>query len=44
MPDTVSDHVVQLLTEWNVDTVFGLPGDGINGLVEGFRKAADRIR
>ena len=41
MPDTVSDHVVQLLTEWGVDTVFGLPGDGINGLVEAFRKAAD---
>ena len=44
MPDTVSDHLVQLLTEWGVDAVFGLPGDGINGLVEGFRKAAERIR
>ena len=30
--------------EWGVDTVFGLPGDGINGLVEGFRKAKDQIR
>jgi pyruvate dehydrogenase (quinone) len=44
MPDTVSDHVVQTLLGWGVDTVFGLPGDGINGLVEGFRKAADRIK
>jgi len=44
MPDTVSDHVVEILTEWGVDTVFGLPGDGINGLVEAFRKAADKIR
>ena len=44
MPDTVSDHVVNTLLAWGVDTVFGLPGDGINGLVEGFRKAADRIR
>jgi pyruvate dehydrogenase (quinone)/pyruvate oxidase len=44
MPTTVSDHLVEILTEWGVDTVFGLPGDGINGLVEGFRKAKDRIR
>jgi pyruvate dehydrogenase (quinone) len=44
MPDTVSDHVVEILTGWGVDTVFGLPGDGINGLVEAFRKAADEIR
>jgi pyruvate dehydrogenase (quinone)/pyruvate oxidase len=41
---TVSDHVVEILIEWGVDTVFGLPGDGINGLVEGFRKASVRIR
>ncbi len=44
MTTTVSDHVVEILTHWKVDTVFGLPGDGINGLVEAFRKAADRIR
>ncbi len=43
MPDTVSDHVVGLLTEWGVDTVFGLPGDGVNGRVEAFRKASSRI-
>ncbi len=44
MAETVSDHVVQILLDWGVDTVFGLPGDGINGLVEAFRKAKDRIR
>ncbi len=44
MAETVSDHVVQILLEWGVDTVFGLPGDGINGLVEAFRKAKDKIR
>ena len=44
MVDTVSDHLVAILDEWGVDTVFGLPGDGINGLVEAFRKAQDRIR
>ncbi|WP_181321953.1 thiamine pyrophosphate-dependent enzyme [Trinickia symbiotica] len=44
MTDTVSDHVVAILKQWGVDTVFGLPGDGINGLVESFRKASDSIR
>jgi pyruvate dehydrogenase (quinone)/pyruvate oxidase len=44
MPETVSDRIVEILEEWGVDTVFGLPGDGINGLVEAFRKAKDRIR
>ena len=44
MAETVSDHVVQILLDWGVDTVFGLPGDGINGLVEAFRKAKDTIR
>ncbi|MGH3984632.1 MAG: thiamine pyrophosphate-binding protein [Pseudonocardiaceae bacterium] len=27
-----------------VEIVFGLPGDGINGITEGFRRHADRIR
>lgn len=44
MPQTVSDHVVEILQEWGVDAVFGLPGDGINGLVEAFRKCKARIR
>jgi pyruvate dehydrogenase (quinone) len=44
MPTTVSDHLVDILLQWGVDTVFGLPGDGINGQVEAFRKAKDRIR
>ncbi|MEM5435998.1 thiamine pyrophosphate-binding protein [Paraburkholderia diazotrophica] len=42
--DTVSDHIVRILLDWGVDTVFGLPGDGINGLVEAFRKASGQIR
>jgi pyruvate dehydrogenase (quinone) len=40
----VSDHVVQILRDWGVDTVFGVPGDGINGLVEAFRKTKNSIR
>jgi pyruvate dehydrogenase (quinone) len=43
MADTVCDHVVDILMDWGVDTVFGLPGDGINGFVESLRRAKDRI-
>src|SRR3978361_723326 len=41
---TAADVWVDALIEWDVDTVFGLPGDGINGIVESLRKRQDRIR
>ncbi len=44
MAETVCDHIVAILMDWGVDTVFGLPGDGINGFVESLRRAKDRIR
>lgn len=44
MAGTVSDRVVAALLDWGVDTVFGLPGDGINGFVDALRKTKDRIR
>jgi pyruvate dehydrogenase (quinone) len=44
MASTVSDCIVDILMQWGVDTVFGLPGDGINGFVEACRKTKDRIR
>jgi pyruvate dehydrogenase (quinone)/pyruvate oxidase len=44
MARTTSDIVVEGLLDWGVDTIFGLPGDGINGFVEALRKAKDRIR
>lgn len=28
--------LISRLADWGVDTVFGLPGDGINGIMEGF--------
>ena len=34
----------RLLIDWGVDTVFGLPGDGINGIMEALRKTQDEIR
>lgn len=41
---TASDVLVERLISWGVDTIFGLPGDGINGFMEALRKARDRIR
>jgi pyruvate dehydrogenase (quinone)/pyruvate oxidase len=39
-----SEALVQRLIDWGVDTVFGLPGDGINGIMEGLRRHKDQIR
>jgi pyruvate dehydrogenase (quinone) len=39
-----SEALVQRLIDWGVDTVFGLPGDGINGIMEGLRRHQDKIR
>src|SRR2546423_11683536 len=44
MTTTASDVLVETLLAWGVDTVFGIPGDGINGIVEAFRKRQDKIR
>jgi pyruvate dehydrogenase (quinone) len=44
MADTASDLFVDRLVDWGVDTVFGLPGDGINGFMEALRKRRDRVR
>jgi pyruvate dehydrogenase (quinone) len=40
----VSEALIERLAEWGVDTVFGLPGDGINGLMEGLRRNQDKVR
>ena len=39
-----SDVLVEHLVSWGVDTIFGLPGDGINGVMEALRKKQDKIR
>jgi pyruvate dehydrogenase (quinone) len=44
MAYTSSDVLVDRLIEWGVDTVFGLPGDGINGIMEALRKRQEQIR
>src|SRR5437763_567838 len=44
MPETASDLLLERLIDWGVDTIFGLPGDGINGFWEAMRKQRDRTR
>jgi len=41
---TAGDVLVETLLRWDVDTIFGLPGDGINGVIESLRKRRDDIR
>ncbi|HZR31909.1 MAG TPA: thiamine pyrophosphate-dependent enzyme [Terriglobales bacterium] len=41
---TAGDVLVECLLEWGVEVVFGLPGDGINGIIEAFRARKDKIR
>src|SRR5436305_14865158 len=44
MAKTVADLLVDRLLAWGVDTIFGLPGDGVNGIFEALRQRQDRIR
>lgn len=44
MADTAADILFDTIAGWGVDTVFGLPGDGINGLMEALRRRQDRLR
>jgi pyruvate dehydrogenase (quinone) len=44
MGQIASEALIERLADWGVDTVFGLPGDGINGLMEGLRRHQDRVR
>src|SRR5688572_16832252 len=40
---TAADVLVDILIDWGVEIVFGLPGDGINGIMEALRKRKDQI-
>ena len=44
MAVTAADVLIETLLGWGVDVVFGLPGDGINGIMEALRTRQDRIR
>jgi pyruvate dehydrogenase (quinone) len=44
MSRIASEALIERLADWGVDTVFGLPGDGINGIMEGLRRHQDKVR
>jgi pyruvate dehydrogenase (quinone) len=39
-----ADIVAEELLDWKIDTIFGLPGDGINGFIEALRRRQDKIK
>jgi pyruvate dehydrogenase (quinone) len=44
MAKTVAELLVERLIDWGVDTVFGLPGDGVNGIFEALRTNQEKIK
>jgi len=44
MARTAADVMIERLIDWGVDTVFGLPGDGVDGIVEALRTHQQDIR
>src|SRR5215471_11841765 len=44
MKTTASDILIDGIHDWGVDVVFGLPGDGINGIMEALRVRAGKIQ
>src|SRR5690348_484996 len=44
MGRSTSDLLIERLIDWGVDTIFGLPGDGINAIMEALRTRQDQIR
>jgi pyruvate dehydrogenase (quinone) len=43
MAETAADLLIDTLHDWGVEVVFGMPGDGINGIMEALRKRQDDI-
>jgi pyruvate dehydrogenase (quinone) len=41
---TAAEVLIETIQEWGVEVVFGLPGDGINGIMEALRTRRDQIR
>jgi pyruvate dehydrogenase (quinone) len=42
--NTAADILIDTLIDWDVSVVFGMPGDGINGIMESLRNRQDKIR
>ncbi|HJT79444.1 MAG TPA: thiamine pyrophosphate-dependent enzyme [Gemmataceae bacterium] len=44
MARTVADLLIDRLTQWGVNVLFGFPGDGINGIFEALRTRQDKVQ
>ena len=44
MAKTVADLLVERLISWDVDTIFGFPGDGVNGIFEALRTHQEKLK
>jgi len=44
MAKTVADLLVERLIDWGVEVIFGLPGDGVNGIFEALRTRQEKIK
>jgi pyruvate dehydrogenase (quinone) len=44
MPRNASDALIETLVAWDVDVIFGMAGDGVNGIMEAIRTHKDQIR
>jgi pyruvate dehydrogenase (quinone) len=44
MAMTAADILIETIMDWGVEVIFGLPGDGINGIIEALRNRQDRVR
>jgi pyruvate dehydrogenase (quinone) len=43
MAATVSDFILERLSEWDISRIYGYPGDGINGLMGALDRADDQF-
>jgi pyruvate oxidase len=41
---TAGEKLIELLIEWGVDHIYGMPGDSINSIIEPLRKAKDKLK
>jgi pyruvate dehydrogenase (quinone) len=44
MAKTAADILVETIQDWGVEVVFGMPGDGINGIIESLRQRKEEIQ
>ena len=44
MSKTAADNLCERLIEWDVSTIYGFPGDGINGILGALRRHQEQLR